>query len=121
VDPGIDRLERPLEVEVHVRDDRHRRLGDDLSQRVGVLALGHRDADHVGTRRGELLDLRQAPRDVVGVPRGHRLDADWCGLGRAIGHRMVGGKPPSDADIADAVIAERDLAGWSSLNHCGPL
>ena len=93
MDARLDRLEGPLVVEVHVRDDGHGRGLHDLREGLGVLSLRDRDPDDVRAGVGELRDLGEAGVDVVGVARGHRLD---------------GGQGVSaDRSRADAVVAER--------------
>jgi hypothetical protein len=99
----LDGLERPLEVEVDIRDDRDGGLGEDLGEGRGVLLLGDGDADDVRAGGGELVDLRDALVDVVGVPGGHGLDGD-------------GGIAP-DADDAGGVVAEADLSCGASGLH----
>ena len=54
VNAGVDRFQRPLEMEVHVRDDRHGHLRQDFLQR-SVLLLRHGDADEVGPAGGSRL------------------------------------------------------------------
>jgi hypothetical protein len=90
-------------VEVHVGDQRHAHLRDDLGEGLGVLALGHGDADEVGAGGGELVDLGHARVDVVRVAAGHGLDADGC--------------VAADPDGADAAVAERDLSCGASIDH----
>ncbi len=106
VDARLDRLEGPLVVEVHVGDDRHAGLVEDLRQGRGVLALGHRHADDVRPGGGEPVDLGDARVDVVGVAGGHRLD----------GHRRVA----ADADDSGALVADGDRTGRVAMGHwCG--
>ncbi len=103
VDAGLDRLEGALVVEVDVRHDRHAGLGKDLLERLGVLPLGDRDADHVRPRLAVPLDLRDRRVDLVREAGGHGLDRD--------------GGVAADADDAGPRVAEGDLPGGPSGVH----
>jgi hypothetical protein len=107
-------LERPLKMKVHIGDDRHLHLRDDVPKRLGVLLLGNRDAHDVRTRRGELVNLTHARIDVVGIPRRHRLDAHRRRRSRVA---VAVGQAPANGDPADTIISDNDLPGWSAWLH----
>src|SRR5690606_16418103 len=98
-------------------------LGNDLAQGVGVLAFGDSDANDMGAGGGETVDLGDAFVDVVGVAGGHGLDDDGggaAGVGRGVGRGVgvaVCGSAATDADDADALVAEGDLTGWPAWIH----
>jgi hypothetical protein len=61
---------------VDVGDDRQRAQVDELPERVGVLALRHRDPHDLAAGRREVGDLRHRRVEVVRLRQGHRLDDD---------------------------------------------
>ncbi len=116
----LDGFQSPLEVEVHIGDDGDIGLGEDLGERLGVLALGDGDADNVGPGSGELVDLGDALLDVVGVPSRHGLDTHGCGGGgggEPLGERVIGRDPAADLDDPGALVADEDRTGWVSGLH----
>ena len=103
VHAGLDRLDRALEVKVHIGDDGHPRLAQDVLQRCGVLTLGHRHADDVRAGRGQAIDLRHARVDFMRGTRRHRLHRD----------RPVA----ADSDEARVLVAHRDRTCLASALH----
>ena len=95
---GFERAERELVLEVDVGDDRHRRAGHDLGERLGRFFLVARAAHDVAARRRERVDLRERAVDVGGLGRGHRLDRDRC-------------------VAADGDLADHHLAGPATRIH----
>ena len=79
VDARLDRHEGEGVVVVDVGDDRQRRALDDVPQRQGSLAIGHRRAHDLAARLLQLVDLSQRRLDVAGVGLGHRLHGDGRG------------------------------------------
>ena len=73
---GVDRLQRERVVEVDVGDDRDRRLHDDRLERLDVAVARHGDADDVGARLGDLVDLVHRRLQVGGLGLRHRLHGD---------------------------------------------
>jgi hypothetical protein len=74
--PGVDRREDVLALEVDVGDHRDLRLLDDLRQRLGVDRVGHGDAHDLAAGGRQRSDLLQRRVDVGGHRRRHRLHAD---------------------------------------------
>ena len=91
VDRMIEGRQRHLVIEMDVADERDADLLADLGQGGGVFRLGHGDADQFAAGLFEALDLCHGRRDVEGVGRRHRLDAN----------RIV---------AADGQVADHDLA-----------
>ena len=100
-DTRVDRPQREARVEVDVGDDRDRREPDDLRQRVGVLALRHRDARDLAAGGGERGDLRRRRLDVVRLRQRHRLHDD--------------GRAAADLHAADRDRRARSAIASSSL------
>ena len=96
----FDRFEGPFEMKVDVGHDGYRRLFHDLNERLGVFSLRHRDSNDVGTRFRQLLDLREASIDIVGVAGSHRLN------------RREG--VATDLDASHTVVTDGHLPGCSS-------
>jgi hypothetical protein len=71
-----NRLQRPLEVEMHVGDDRHRRSRDDLLEGLGVAFLRHCHAHEVRPHRRQAPNLLQRLVDLVRIRAGHRLQGN---------------------------------------------
>ena len=71
--PGLDRGEDVLRLEVDVGDDRDLRLAGDRRQRVGVVLRGAGDPDDLAAGGRQFGDLLQRGADVRRTRRGHRL------------------------------------------------
>ena len=103
VNARVDRFQRPLKMEMHIRDDRHGHLREDFLQRGGVLLLRNRDADDIRPGGGELLDLGDAFVDFVRIAGGHGLD----------GNRRI----PADAHETVCIVPQSDLSRLAADDH----
>ena len=88
--PGLDRSEHVLRLEVDVGDHRDLRLLRDDRQRVGVVLARHRDPHDLAAGRRELGDLLKRRVDVGGQRDAHRLHRD---------RRVAADQDPADVDL----------------------
>ena len=95
-DAGVDGLESPVEVEMHIGNDRNRRGIHDLFESSGVGLCGHGDADQFRPGIGESADLLNRRVGIGGGGVGHALDD----------HRLAG----THDNIAHANLVCRDVS-----------
>ena len=99
MDSGLDGLQGPFEMKVHVGHDGDRRLGQNRRQGVRITFFRDGDAHDITPAFGELSDLGYGGVYVISVSAGHGLYAD--------------GGVAADGDTTD-----HDLTGFSASKHC---